>query len=238
MFFGLDSQYFLIVGPFFLLSLWASFRVKSQFAHFSKVGTRAGVTGADVARRILATNGIRDVEVEPVSGFLSDHYDPSSKRLRLSPDVYHGKSIASVGVAAHEVGHAIQHARAYVPLAFRSAIVPLANIGSQLGMWIFMIGLMLSATGSGKTVALVGIGLFSFSVLFTLVTLPVEFDASRRALLSIEEGGYLRADEVQGARSVLGAAAMTYVAAAATSIATLVYFLLRSGILGGSRNDD
>lgn len=235
---GLDGQYFLFVGPFMLLSMWASWRVKSTFSHWSQAGVRSGLTGADVARRILADHGVRDVAVEATDGFLSDHYDPQAKALRLSPDVYHGRSVAALGVAAHEVGHAIQHAHKYAPLAFRSAIVPLANIGSQLGMWIFMIGLAMSASGAGKTLAIVGIGLFGCSTLFTLVTLPVEFDASRRALLTLEQGGHLRADELDGARRVLGAAALTYVAAAATSIATLLYFLMRSGLLGGSRREE
>lgn len=235
-----DPFYFMVVGPFMLLSVWASWRVKSQFQRFAEIGTRSQLTGADVARRILATNGIRDVAVEAVDGFLSDHYDPTAKVLRLSPDVFNGRSIASLGVAAHEVGHAIQHARSYAWLGLRSVLVKPASIGSNLGMMIFMIGLMVGGAGSalGRPVLIAGVVLFGAATLFTLVTLPVEFDASRRALIALEEGGYLRSDEIDGARSVLGAAAWTYVAAAASSIATLIYFLLRSGLLGGRRSEE
>ncbi len=232
--FYFDIQYLIFVGPAMILSAIAAWRVKSTFARHSQQATRAGLTGASVAQRILADNGIRDVQVEPVQGFLSDHYDPRHKVLRLSPDVYNGHSISAVGVAAHEVGHAIQHARAYAPLRFRSAIVPLAQIGSNLSWLLFFIGLFMNLAG----LVWAGIILFSASLLFTLVTLPVEFDASRRALLTLESGGYLRADEIHGARSVLRAAALTYVAAAITAIATLLYFLFRAGVLGGGRSDE
>ncbi len=235
-----DPFYFLVVGPFMLLSVWASWRVKSRFQHFAQVGTRAGLTGADVARRILSTNGIRDVGVEAVDGFLSDHYDPTAKALRLSPDVFHGRSISALGVAAHEVGHAIQHAQSYAWLGLRSVLVKPASIGSNLGIWIFMIGMMVGGAGSvlGRPVLIAGVVLFGAATLFTLVTLPVEFDASRRALAALEQGGDLRSDEIDGARTVLGAAALTYVAAAASSVATFIYFLLRSGLLGGRRSEE
>lgn len=234
-----DWNYLIIVGPFMLLSMWASWRVKSQFQRYAEVGTRSGLTGADVAERILRSYGVTGVRVEPVDGFLADHYDPTEKALRLSPDVFHGRSIAALGVAAHEVGHAIQHAQAYFWLGFRSVIVKPASIGSNLGMWLFMGGLLAASTGVafGKPILLIGIVLFGFATLFTLVTLPVEFDASRRALLALEQGGYLRSDEVDGAKGVLNAAAMTYVAAAASSVATLVYLLVRSGLLGGRREE-
>jgi uncharacterized protein len=234
-----DPMYFILVGPFMLLSMWASMRVKSTFGRFAQVTTRSGLTGADVARRILQKNGIRDVDVEPVPGFLSDHYDPTSKKLRLSPDVFHGRSIAALGVAAHEVGHAIQHAEAYAWLGFRSILVKPASIGSNLGMWLFIIGLFMGGVGStlGTGIIWAGVVLFGCAVLFTLVTLPVEFDASRRALVALEGDRHLTSPELDGARSVLNAAAMTYVASAATALATLLYFLMRSGLLGGRRDE-
>jgi Zn-dependent membrane protease YugP len=235
-----DPFYFLVVGPFMLLSAWASWRVKSQFDRFSAEGTRAGLTGADVARRILASRGIGGVGVEAVDGYLSDHYDPQAKVLRLSPNVYHGRSIAALGVAAHEVGHAVQDAERYAWLGFRSMIAKPAMIGTNLGMIVFMVGMVMGGAGSllGRNVLLLGVAMFGLAALFTIVTLPVEFDASRRAMAALETGGYLRADELDGAKSVLNAAAMTYVAAAATAIATLVYFLLRSGLLGGRRSEE
>ena len=234
-----DPLYLLLVGPAMLFSLLASFWVKLSFNRWRDVGTRAGLTGARVAQLILARNGIHDVTVEPSEGFLSDHYDPTAKALRLSPDVYNGRSIASLGVAAHEVGHAIQHAQGYSPLKFRSALVPLAQFGSNLS-WIFlMVGMLLGAASPlGRGVLLLGIGLFSFAVLFSLITLPVEFDASRRALVTLEEGAYLDAEELGGARKVLRAAAATYVAAAVAALAQLLYFLLRSGLLGGGRREE
>ncbi len=236
-----DLRQLIFIGPGLLLSALAAMWVKSAFARWSQVGTRSGVSGADVAARILQQNGIRDVRIEPVDGFLSDHYDPREKVLRLSSGVYSGKSIASIGVAAHEVGHAVQHARGYAPLRFRSALVPVASVGSNLSWILIMVGLVLGGvtTSVGALAVWSGIILFSGALLFTLVTLPVEFDASARALWTLEEGGYLRNDEMAGARSVLRAAAMTYVAAAITAVLQLLYFLVRSGILGGrSRNSE
>jgi hypothetical protein len=232
-----DPLYLLILLPCLIISGWASLRVRSTFRKYSELGIRSGLSGAEVAERILSDNGINDVRVEAVGGFLSDHYDPRNKVLRLSPDVYEGRSMASLGVAAHEVGHAVQHAQGYAPLQFRSALVPIASIGSNLSWILFFIGMAMSvASPLGKGFIIAGIGLFSLAVLFTLVTLPVEFDASRRALVALEHGGYMSAVEVDGARSVLRAAAMTYVAAAITAIAQLVYLLIRSGLLG-SRDD-
>ncbi len=232
-----DPLYILLLGPCLILSAWATFRVKSVFHRYASAGTRSGISGAEVARRILSDNGISDVSVEPVRGFLSDHYDPRSKTLRLSPDVYEGRSMSALGVAAHEVGHAVQHATGYAPLRFRSAIVPLASVGSNLSWILFVIGMAVSAASPlGRGMMIAGIALFSLAVLFTLVTLPVEFDASRRAVVALEGGGYMSSDEVDGARRVLSAAALTYVAAAITAVAQLLYLLLRSGLLG--RNDE
>ncbi len=228
-----DPLYLMIVGPAFLLSIIAQIWVKSAFSRLSKVGVTTGLSGADAAQRIVRNTGM-DVRVERVDGFLSDHYDPRTRVLRLSSDVYDGRSLASVGVAAHEAGHALQHAQGYVPLQLRTAIVPVTSIGSQLAWPLLFIGLLFQLTG----LLYVGIVLFSAVVFFQLVTLPVEIDASRRALALVRSQGIVATDaEAAGARSVLTAAAMTYVAAAASAILTLVYFLIRAGLLGGSRRD-
>jgi Zn-dependent membrane protease YugP len=192
-----------------------------------------------LAHRLLEEHGAGDVQVEAVQGSLVDHYDPRSRVLRLSSDVYQSRSIAALGVAAHEAGHALQHAQGYGPIHFRAALVPVANIGSRLGFILFFIGALLSyaAPVLGHWVLIAGMGLFSFFVVFTLVTLPVEFDASRRAILALEQGGYLDAEELVGARRVLRAAAYTYVAAALSAILQLLYLLIRSGLLGGRRSD-
>ncbi len=225
----LDPLYMMMIAPAFLLSLYASMKVKTTFNRFSKVPTMRGVSGAQAARMIMQKEGINDVNIEMARGFLSDHYDPRAKVLRLSPDVYNGTSVASVGVAAHEVGHAIQHARNYAPLSLRSAVVPMASIGSNLSWFLLFIGLMMQSAG----MLTIGIVLFSFVVLFQLVTLPVEFNASSRALAALPATGILSDTEVGGARKVLSAAAMTYVAAAITAVLQLVYFLMRAGFLGG-----
>jgi Zn-dependent membrane protease YugP len=226
-----DPLYFLIVGPAFIFALVAQGMVKRAYAKYAKVRSRSGVSGADVAQAILEREGVHDVRIEPHQGFLSDHYDPSSRALRLSPGVYSGRSLAAAGIAAHEVGHAIQHARSYVPLQIRSALVPVTKLGSGLAMPLFLIGFIFQSLALIK----VGVILFGAVVLFQLVTLPVEFNASRRALAILEQGGILAPDELSGARTVLRAAAMTYVAAAAAAVSQLIYFLLRAGLLGGRR---
>ncbi|GAB4205477.1 MAG: zinc metallopeptidase [Sandaracinaceae bacterium] len=235
-----DWLYLVLAAPGMLLGLWAQWRVRSTFQHFAQVATRRGMTGAEVAAWILQTEGIRGVRIEPSRGFLSDHYSPGERALRLSPDVYHGRSIAAVGVAAHEVGHAIQHAEAYAFLGLRSALVPVVQFASPFAVPIIMVGFVLSGyTGDflGEVVMLLGLGLFGMVVLFQIVTLPVEFDASRRALAAIQRGGLLYGLELDGARSVLRAAAWTYVAAAVSAALTLLYFLIRSGLLGDRRRD-
>jgi Zn-dependent membrane protease YugP len=236
--FFFDPLYLLLAAPGFLLAMWAQAKVKRAFNHFSRIATSRGMTGADVATAILREKGIRGVRIEPTRGWLSDHYDPRSRTLRLSPDVFAGRSIAAAGVAAHEVGHAIQHAEAYMWLQMRSNLVPVLGITSKLAMPALVIGLILSSMGSalGQGIMLVGLVLFAAMVLFQIVTLPVEFDASRRALLAIEHGGIVTGTELAGARQVLNAAALTYVAAAVQSIMTLLYFLIRSGLLGGRRD--
>lgn len=224
-----DPTYFLLIIGM-LLSMAASARVKSTFAIYSRVRSTSGLTGADAARRILHMAGITDVTVVPISGSLTDHYDPRNKQLALSQEVYDRTSVAAIGVAAHECGHAIQDAQNYVPLNLRSAIVPVANIGSTLSWPLFLAGLILSI----RPLLTLGILLFSFAVLFQLVTLPVEFNASARALKMLGSSGMLGTDEVKGAKKVLTAAALTYVAALASSILQL----LRLIILAGGRERD
>jgi len=235
-----DPLYLLFAAPGMLLAFWAQYKVKSTFHRYSQVTTRRGWTGAEIADAILRVNQIRDVRIEPTQGFLSDHYDPVAKVLRLSPDVYAGRSVAAAGVAAHEVGHAIQHAQGYRWLMMRSRMVPVLQVTSNMAMPALMIGFLLMAMGQaglGQLAVLAGIAMFAVLVLFQLVTLPVEFDASRRALLAIEQGGLVTTTEHDGARRVLSAAALTYVAAAVTSALQLLYFLYRAGLLGG-RSDD
>jgi len=233
-----DPVYWLVIGVGMALSLWAQARVKGTFAKYSRMSTQSRMTGADVARGILAQNGIRDVTVEKVGGSLTDHYDPRTKTLRLSEPIYTSNSMAAFGVAAHEVGHAIQDADGYAPLKFRSIWVPVANLGGGLSMVVIILSFFLGgvATVMGHTAALLGVLMFATTTVFTLVTLPVEFDASRRALASLETGGYVGADELAGARKVLNAASLTYVAAFITSLLTLLYWAYRLGLIGGRRD--
>ena len=230
-----DPLYWLVIGVGMALSLWANALVKGRFRKYGQIPTRSGMTGAQVAQSILQENGIFDVTVEPVHGKLTDHYDPSSKTLRLSEPVYGSNSMAAFGIAAHEVGHAIQDARGYAPLRFRSAWVPVANTGSGLSMLIIILAIILGGTATplGTMAAWIGVGLFATTTVFTLVTLPVEFDASNRALASLS-GRYVSDDELRGAKKVLDAAALTYVAAFATSLMTLLYWAMQLGLLGGS----
>jgi hypothetical protein len=219
------------------LSLGAQAMVKGRFRKYGQIGTRSHMTGAQIAQRILHDNQIHDVRIEPVAGNLTDHYDPTSKTLRLSEPVYGSNSMAAFGIAAHEVGHAIQHARGYAPLKFRSAWVPVANTGSGISMFIIIAAFFMggAATALGSTLAWVGIALFATTTVFTLVTLPVEFDASRRALAALN-GRYVTDEEYRGAKKVLDAAALTYVAAFATSLMTLLYWAMQLGLLGGRRD--
>lgn len=225
------TMIFALIG--LVISLIASFRVNSTFNKYSRVMSNSGMTGAMAAERILHSQGIYDVSIERVSGKLTDHYDPRSKVLRLSDSTYGSNSVAAVGVAAHECGHAIQHAKGYAPLAVRSTLVPLASIGSNLGYILVIAGLLFSA-GAGDILITVGLIAFSMAVLFQIVTLPVEFNASGRALKLLEQQGILGSEELKGTRKVLGAAAMTYVAAAATAILQLVRLII---IAGGRRRD-
>ena len=227
----LDPTIFLVlIGV--LLSLWAQNRVNSTFARYSRVRSFSGMTGAEAARRLLNAQGIYDVTVQPVSGKLTDHYDPRTKVVKLSDSVYNATSVAAIGVAAHECGHAMQHNEGYGPLRFRSALVPVANFGSQLSWPMILLGILFG--GLGSPLVQVGILMFSLAVLFQLVTLPVEFNASRRAVRLLDSQGILSGEEVDGTRKVLKAAALTYVAAAAGSILQL----LRLVILFGGRDRD
>ena len=213
---------FIVLIPAVLLALYAQFRVKSAYAQYSQVPVSSGLTGAQAAGEILRRNGLSDVSVERTEGVLSDHYDPRTRALSLSPDVYSGASVASVGVAAHETGHAIQHARGYAPLALRSAMVPTVQFGSWLAWPIFILGFLFHSGGMVQ----VGILVFSAVVAFTVVTLPVEFDASARAMRALQEERLVTTDELRGVRSVLTAAALTYVAAAAMSVMQLLRMLM------------
>ena len=226
-----DPMSFLFILPGLALSIWASARVKSTFNKYSKVRSLRGLTGAEAAQELLRGAGITDVRIVRSHGVLSDHYNPITKTLALSEPVYNSDSIAAVGVATHEAGHAIQHARHYAPLWVRSALVPTANIGSSLGYFVMLIGLFMASTN----MVLVGAVLFSAVLLFQIVTLPVEFNASNRAKALVVEHGIVTLQERQGIDKVLNAAALTYVAAAVSTLLTLLYFLWRAGLLGGRR---
>jgi uncharacterized protein len=222
--FFFDPSYLLFALPPLLLGLWAQFKVKSAFRKYAQVPTQSGVTGAQAAMRLLERGGLGNVAVEETEGMLSDHYDPRSKTLRLSGDVYSMPSIASVGVAAHEAGHAMQDKTGYYPLALRSAMVPVVSIGSNLGPILFMIGLFMHGV-LGSSLAWAGILLFAATALFAIVTLPVEFDASRRAKQLLVSQGIVSQREMEGVNAVLDAAALTYVAAAAQAIMQLLYYV-------------
>lgn len=222
--FYFDPLYIILVMPFVLLSLYASIRVKTTFDRYSKYGSQSGLTGAEVARELLWRGGLRDVSVEPGGGFLSDFYDPLKKRLSLSPDVYESNSIAALGVAAHETGHAFQDAQGYLPMRVRAGLVPLAGIGTNAGWLLAIVGLIFHA---GPLIHL-GILLFTIAVLFYVVTLPVEFNASSRAVKLLADNGIILRDEEKAVRQVLGAAALTYLAAALTAVGQLIYLLVLS----------
>jgi len=223
-----DPVYFLFIIPPFILSLFASFRTKSNFKKYSKVRVSTGLTGAQAAAEMLRRSGVEGCKIVPTRGFLSDHYNPLTKTLALSESVYSTPSIAAVGVACHEAGHAIQHATKYKALGLRSALVPTANIGSNIGYFAMLIGLFIASSG----LVLLGAVLFSAVVAFQLITLPVEFDASARAKKAMVQFGIVGHGEERGVAKVLNAAALTYVAAAASSLMTLLYFLMRAGLLG------
>jgi Zn-dependent membrane protease YugP len=231
--FFFDPMYLLFILPGLALSMWASFRVKSAFNKYSKIRSMRGMTGAEAAEEMLRRAGVSGVRILRSHGMLSDHYNPLNRTLNLSEPVYDSTSIAAVGVATHEAGHAIQHARNYTPLWIRSALVPTANIGSSIGYIVMLVGLVFLQS---PTMVLVGALLFSAVLLFQIVTLPVEFNASNRAKALVVDYGIVTAQEREGIDRVLNAAAMTYVAAAVSTLLTLLYFLMRAGLLGGRRD--
>lgn len=223
--FYFDIWYLYLILPAALLAMYAQVKINSTYSKYSKVASRRGVTGAEVARRILDQNGLQSVQIGHVAGNLTDHYDPRTQVVNLSDSVYNSTSVAAIGVAAHETGHAVQHAVGYAPIRIRNAIVPVVNIGSTLSIPLFLLGFLFSI----GILADIGIILFSFAVLFQLVTLPVEFNASRRAIATLESGYILEDEELGGAKKVLGAAAMTYVASAAMALAQLLRLILIRG---------
>lgn len=230
MFFYYDYYYLILVIPAILIAMWAQVKVQTTFNKYSKVRATRGYTAAQIVRTILDDNGLHDVSVERVTGNLTDHYDPKSNVIRLSDSVYNSTSVAAIGVAAHEAGHAIQHAKQYVPIKIRSAIIPVSQIGSSLSIPLILLGLFFSF----RPLVIGGIILFSFVAVFQFVTLPVEFNASRRALETLENREYLYGEELKGAKKTLSAAAMTYVAALLVSLMQL----LRLVLLFGRRNND
>lgn len=229
-YYGFDWTYFVLVLPCIVLSLWASANVNGTFKKYSNQFSMRGITGADAAARVLAANGVRNVRIEQISGNLTDHYDPSTNVIRLSQSVYGSTSTAAIGVACHEAGHAVQYAQSYAPIRFRAAIIPITNFGSKLAMPLIMIGILISALGNmSYFFVYLGIACFALSLIFQIVTLPVEFDASRRALAAIEQTGLLTDEERKGARKTLTAAALTYVAATAVALAQLLRLLILFG---------
>ncbi len=230
-----DPLFLLMALPGLLLAMYASFLTKSRFQTYSRVAPSSGLTGAQAAYQMLRREGLHDVAIERVGGFLSDHYDPRKRVLRLSPDVHDGRSLSAVGVACHEAGHALQHARHYAPLALRSSLVPAATVTSNLSNIILMLGMalmFLRGVAAGQSVLLVGALLLSVSVLFTLITLPVEWDASARAKKAMVSSNIVGSAQADDAAKVLNAAFLTYLASAISAIMTLLYWLMRAGVFG------
>lgn len=229
-YYGFDWTYVYLVLPCLIFSLWASWQVNSTFKKYSRQYSMRGITGADAAQQVLRANGVTGVRIERIGDSLTDHYDPTSNVIRLSDDVYASTSTAAIGVACHEAGHAVQYAQGYAPIKLRAAIIPVTNFGSKLAMPLILLGILFSSLGSTSDFFInLGIACFGLSVLFQLVTLPVEFNASHRALVAIEQNGILTEDELSGARKTLSAAAMTYVAATAAALAQLLRLLILFG---------
>ena len=235
-YYGFDWTYIVLVLPCILLSLWASSNVNSTFQKYSKQFSQRRLTGAEAAQRVLAANGVRGVRIDRVSGNLTDHFDPKTNVIRLSDSVYDSTSTAAIGVACHEAGHAVQYAESYAPIKLRAAIIPLTNFGSKIAMPLILLGILFSAFGSfSDSLVYLGIACFGFSLVFQLVTLPVEFNASRRAMAAIESSQLLTEEEQRGARKTLKAAALTYVAATAVALAQLLRLI---ALFGGRRRND
>ena len=228
--YGFDWTYLVLVLPCILLSLWASSNVNSTFRKYSNQFSSRRLTGAEAAQRVLSANGVRGVRIERVSGNLTDHYDPKTNVIRLSDSVYSSTSTAAIGVACHEAGHAVQYAENYAPIKLRAAVIPLTNFGSRIAMPLILAGILLTALGSfSDTLVYLGIAAFGMSLVFQIITLPVEFNASRRAMQAIESSNLLTAEEQRGARKTLSAAALTYVAATAVALAQLLRLILLFG---------
>ena len=228
--YGFDWTYLVLVLPCILLSLWASSNVNNTFKKYSNQFSSRRLTGAEAAQRILSANGVRGVRIERVSGNLTDHYDPKTNVIRLSDSVYGSTSTAAIGVACHEAGHAVQYAENYAPIKLRAAVIPLTNFGSRIAMPLILAGILLTALGSfSDTLVYLGIAAFGMSLVFQIITLPVEFNASRRAMQAIESSNLLTAEEQRGARKTLSAAALTYVAATAVALAQLLRLILLFG---------
>ena len=237
-YYGFDLTYIVLVLPCVILAMIASANVNSTFKRYSEKHSYRRITGAQAAERVLRANGVSGVRIERVRGNLTDHFDPKTNVIRLSDSVHDSTSVAAIGVACHEAGHAVQYAQHYGPIKLRAAIVPVTNLGSKLAMPLILVGILLSFLGNlSYTLVYVGIACFSLSVVFQLITLPVEFNASRRALNAIEAGGILAEDELNGAKKTLRAAAMTYVAATAVAMAQLLRLLILFGGRGRRRND-
>ena len=235
-YYGFDWTYLVLVLPCLILSLWASSSVKSTFKRYSTQYSMRGITGADAAMRVLRNNGVHNVRIERVAGELTDHFDPKTNVIRLSDGVYDSTSTAAIGVACHEAGHAVQYATHYAPIKLRAAIIPITNFGSKLAMPLILLGVLLSFMGNlSYTFIYLGIACFGLSLVFQLVTLPVEFNASRRAIRAIDGVGILTSQELVGAKRTLKAAAMTYVAATAVSLAQLLRLIV---LFGGRRRND
>ncbi|MCI7573304.1 MAG: zinc metallopeptidase [Clostridiales bacterium] len=237
-YYGFDWTYVVLVLPCIILSMWASANVNSTFKKYSGQLSSRRITGAEAAQRVLMANGVQGVKIQRISGNLTDHYDPRTNVIRLSDNVYDNTSTAAIGVACHEAGHAVQYAQSYAPIKLRAAVIPVTNLGSKLAMPLILIGLLLSYLGNFSYILVyAGIACFGLSLVFQLVTLPVEFNASRRALAAISSGNLLTEEEQKGARKTLTAAALTYVAATATALAQLLRLLVLFGGRGNRRRD-
>ncbi len=237
-YYGFDWTYVVLVLPCLILSLWASANVNSTFKKYSQQFSTRRLTGAEAAQRVLLANGVQGVSIQRISGNLTDHFDPSTNVIRLSDSVYDSTSTAAIGVACHEAGHAVQYAENYAPIKLRAAVIPATNLGSKLAMPLILLGLIFSYVGNFSYVLVyAGIACFGLSLVFQLITLPVEFNASHRALAAISAGNLLTEDEENGARKVLTAAALTYVAATATALAQLLRLLVLFGGRGNQRRD-
>ena len=224
----------LILIPALIFTFWAQMSVQSAYNKYSKIRNAHGMTGADAARRILDANGLHDIKIEQIPGEMTDHYDPRNKTVNLSDEVYHGRSITAAAIACHECGHALQHAKGYAPLKMRSALVPLVQFSSTMATWVIIAGLIMTASSGSQMLCWIGVGLMCVSALFSIITLPVEYNASNRALAWLEQSGLLFGEELEGAKISLRWAARTYLVAALSAIASILYYV---ALINGRRRD-